>query len=150
MIEENVKVITSKVHPLNNNSVPYNFSSSSSPLLHAAARALNLPARSAEYFPGSASASKSHPAPGSRTDSNDIPPVEPHYTGSIVVSGYNVAFVLPKVFITPEEHSETDHPKTPLHRRRMSIGEKQQVHFMAAIDMLVPLASRPPRAPYLV
>ncbi|PPQ98811.1 hypothetical protein CVT24_003365 [Panaeolus cyanescens] len=146
--EENIKVITSRVHPLNSNSVPYNFSSSSSPLLHAAARALNLPARSTECFPGPTSASKTPSR--SKTDSHDIPPVEPHYTGSIVVSGYNVAFVLPKVLPNPEEQSETDHPKTPLHRRRMSLGDRPQVHFMAAIDMLVPLASRPPRAPYLL
>ncbi len=50
LTEENIKVLKSQVHPLDHNSAPYNFSSTVSPLLHSAARALNLPARSPHTF----------------------------------------------------------------------------------------------------
>jgi hypothetical protein len=39
--EESVKILSSQVHPLDHNSVPYDFSSDLCPLLHHAARALN-------------------------------------------------------------------------------------------------------------
>lgn len=48
--EENVRIVNSKVHPLDSNSTPYAFSSSAVPLLHRTARALNLPARSSKSY----------------------------------------------------------------------------------------------------
>ncbi|KAE9398163.1 hypothetical protein BT96DRAFT_976603 [Gymnopus androsaceus JB14] len=68
--EENVKILSSQVHPLDSNSVPYNFDSTVSPLLHRAARALKLPERSTE----------------------DATSVD---TGHILVSGYHISYVLP-------------------------------------------------------
>jgi len=48
--EENVRIVNSKVHPLDSSSTPYAFSSSAVPLLHRTARALNLPARSSKSY----------------------------------------------------------------------------------------------------
>ena len=48
--EENIRIVNSKVHPLDSSSTPYAFSSSAVPLLHRTARALNLPARSSKSY----------------------------------------------------------------------------------------------------
>lgn len=158
--------MTSQVHPIDNNSVPYNFSSTVSPLLHKAARALNLPARSSQTYQSlfglsytSASsissssryhASKSN---GSTSQSSEsVPPLDEKYTGHILVSGYNISFVLPKEFPprAPVDLEE-EYPKTSSVRaRRPSIGEKNVVQFMAAIDLWLPFVAQPPRSPYLV
>ncbi|KAG6814572.1 hypothetical protein H0H92_000100 [Tricholoma furcatifolium] len=161
-IEENVKILTSQVHPLNNHSVPYNFSSTVSPLLHKAARALNLPARSTETFhsafsiplsaaASSVSSSRSRSANASVVGSENIPTIDNQYTGHILVSGYNVSYVLPKVFPSrPSNLSETESEGRVQRTRRLSIGDKGSFQFMAAIDMLIPYISRPPRYPYLL
>ncbi|TFK42450.1 hypothetical protein BDQ12DRAFT_597199 [Crucibulum laeve] len=163
--EENVKILTSQVHPLDNHSVPYNFSSTVSPLLNNAARALNLPARSSESFysafnlpqsPGSASIVSSSSRSSKDSATENIPPVDNQFTGHILVSGYSISYVLPKVF--PSRHhagSPSDNETETLSRssyrsRRASIGEKNTVQFMAAVDMWVPYVSRPPRSPYLL
>lgn len=162
IVEENVKIHSSQVHPLDHNSVPYNFSSTVSPLLHNAARALNLPARSQDHFDsvfnlgksnGSASTSRSLKS----ESGENIPPVDTHYTGHIIVSGYSISFVLPRVFLSRRsngsplsDNDEDSVSQTPASRRRASVGERNQAQFMAAIDMWVPFASKPPRSPYLV
>ena len=46
----NVRIVNSKVHPLDSSSTPYAFSSSTVPLLHQTARALNLPVRSSNSY----------------------------------------------------------------------------------------------------
>ncbi|KAF9566322.1 hypothetical protein CPC08DRAFT_814891 [Agrocybe pediades] len=159
--EENVKIHTSQVHPLDHNGVPYNFSSTVSPLLHSAAKALNLPPRSHESFNtvfgltklnGSAAASRSL-----KTDNGEhAHPIDTHYTGQILVSGYSISFVTPRVFLSSRnnasdtEESSIRTPSSLSRRRRHSIGERNQVLFMAAIDMWVPFLSRPPRSPYLL
>lgn len=156
-----MKIHTSQVHPLDNNSVPYNFSSTVSPLLHSAARALNLPARSHENFasafdlPKSNGNTSSSRSAKSETGEN-ILPIDTQYTGQILVSGYSISFVLPKIFLSHRRNggnfSDDDDPpsRNPATRRRLSIGERNQAHFMAAIDMWVPFICRPPRSPYLV
>jgi hypothetical protein len=158
--EENVKVLTSQVHPLAHNSVPFNFSSAVSPLLHNAARALNLPARSSENFHSDFGTSKSNATQSSsrsskkgNTNGEVAPPIDVQYTGHILVSGYNICFVLPKVFLSPlrngglSDNEEEGSFRTP---RRLSVGERSQAHFMAAIDLWVPFLCTPPRSPYLV
>lgn len=160
VLEENVKVLDSLVHPLDNNSIPYNFSSSSSPLLHNAARALSLPPRSAESFYaafGISTGSVSIPSPSSRTlnseaNGESVTPVDPHYTGHILVSNYAISYVLPKSFLT-RNRSTADvdtGPQSSLRSRRGSVGERNTIQFMAAIDMWIPYVSKPPRSPYLV
>ncbi|KAF5373717.1 hypothetical protein D9758_000879 [Tetrapyrgos nigripes] len=155
--EENIKITTAHVHPLDSNSVPYNFSSTDSPLLHSAARALNLPARSHQTFhsafglsPPPTSASVTESVYTSKTNGSAkqefVPPVDERYTGHIVVSGYHIAFVLPKVF--PPRH--THDGAGSYSRRRSSIGERNSAQFMAAIDMWVTYLCRPPRSPYLL
>ncbi|KAF9482804.1 hypothetical protein BDN70DRAFT_874609 [Pholiota conissans] len=160
--EENVKIHSSQVHPLDHHSIPYNFSSTVSPLLHNAARALNLPARSQDDFMsvfniarsnGNASTSRSLKSESGES----IPPVDAQYTGHIIVSGYSISFVLPKIFLSRRDHgrsplSDDDDnvAQTPASRRRASIAEKNQAQFMAAIDMWVPFISKPPRSPYLL
>lgn len=168
VIEDNVKILTSQVHPIDNNSVPYNFSSKISPLLHNAARALNLPARSSESYhsvfglspPQSSisysSSGRSSKSNGSSYSNGDnLAPIDSKYTGHILVSGYNIAYVLPKEF--PPRYkangSLTDNESESYSRSsqgRASAVEKNVVHFMAAIDMWVPYVSRPPKSPYVV
>lgn len=157
--EENIKVLSSQVHPLDQNSVPYNFSANVSPLLYNAARALGLPARSAETFESAfhLPEATSSSVRSSKFDPSDIAPVDIQYTGQILVSGYSIAFVLPKVFYPSNRRGkyESDNEdegssSTPISRRRPSIGERPQAHFMAAIDMWIPLLGKPPRSPYLV
>ncbi|KAG6854709.1 hypothetical protein C0991_002422 [Blastosporella zonata] len=156
--EENVKILTSQVHPLNNHSVPYNFSSTLSPLLHNAARALNLPARSTETFNSAfsiflpSSTPTMLPADGPNGGSENIANVDSKYTGHILVSGYHVSYVLPKVFpIRPKNLSETESESYAKTHRRMSIGDRDSsAQFMAAIDMMIPFVSNPPRSPYLL
>ena len=157
LAEENVKVLTSQVHPLDHNSVPFDFSSTVSPLLFNAARALHLPARSSENFNSAFGTSKSN---SSRSKSNNkgatngeaAPPIDVQYTGHILVSGYNISFVLPKVFLSPlREGGSSDNEEESFSRttRRPSAGERSQAHFMAAIDLWVPFLCMPPRSPYL-
>ncbi|RDB21428.1 hypothetical protein Hypma_011789 [Hypsizygus marmoreus] len=166
--EENVKILTSQVHPLDNHSVPYNFSSTLSPLLHNAARALNLPARSSETFTSAFSLSSPPSASSvisSRTSKSmngtssaggeNIAPIDGQYTGHILVSGYHISYVLPKVFPTRGKSvsGETEgegSSRSPYLSRRPSIGERNTAQFMAAIDMWIPYVSRPPRSPYLL
>lgn len=117
----------SEVHPLDANSAPYNFSSASSPLLHSAARALNLPTRSMQSY-----------VPVASSSSSETPGVlDQKYTGHILVSGYHVSYVLPKEFPRRESDSRGKRPSS-------------FAQFMAAIDIWAPFLSQPPLAPYLV
>lgn len=129
LAEENLKILDSQVHPLDNNSVPYNFSSTTSPMLHRAARALNLPARSSSMYV---------PTPDSMSSSSaSIPPLDNNYTGHILVSGYHVSYVLPREFPRREYESRSRHGASVM-------------QFMASVDIWVPFLSSPPQAPYLV
>ena len=155
-LEENVKITSSQVHPIDRDSVPYNFSSTSCPLLHSAARALNLPARSSKSYltlfsslptptgPSAASSSRmSSPSNGINTKALDD-----KYTGHILVSGYNVSYVLPREF--PPRFRDEFGSSTSALKRRASISEKNNMYFMAAVELWVPYLCKPPRAPYLV
>ncbi|RPD66439.1 hypothetical protein L226DRAFT_479092 [Lentinus tigrinus ALCF2SS1-7] len=126
--EENLKVIDQAVHPLDVNSTPYNFSSTTSPLLHKAARALNLPARSPHPYVSSS---------GSSSSSESLPRLDDRYTGQIFVSNYHVSYILPKEF--PRREMDT-------RSRRPSMV----AHFMAAIELWAPFVCYPPHAPYLL
>lgn len=153
--EENVKVLHSQVHPLDSSSAPYNFSSAASPLLHRAARALNLPARSSHTFHTAHGLSPQSPKSSSSTSyrqsasAHEDGLVDEKYAGQIVVSGYQISYILPRAF--PSSYADPDtQSRSSLGKRRSSLVEKNHMQFMAAIDMLVPYVSRPPRAPYLV
>lgn len=145
--------MTSHVHPLDSNSVPYHFDPNAAPLLHRAARSLCLSSRSNITFndafaidPG-ASVHHSRASSSSATSNGDNGLVDEKYSGSIVVSGYSVSFVVPKYIPEPAEPSS----KISFGQsRRMSLSDRPHAHFMAAIEMLVPYVSRPPRSPYLV
>ena len=79
-------------------------------------------------------------------------PVDPHYAGHILVSNYAISYVLPKAFLT-RNRSTADvdaGSQSSLRSRRGSIGERNAMQFMAAIDMWIPYVSKPPRSPYLV
>ncbi|KII88137.1 hypothetical protein PLICRDRAFT_91911 [Plicaturopsis crispa FD-325 SS-3] len=155
--EENVKILTSQVHPIDSNSVPYNFSSTTCPLLHNAARALNLPARSPHSYmtvfgiPASSSVrSSSSRSQSSPTNGILVPPLDDRYTGHILVSGYNVSYVLPKEFPPVDDTNSVTRTPSMYKGRRSSIGDRNSMQFMAAIDLWVPYVCRPPRAPYLL
>ena len=158
--EENVKILESEVHPLDHSSVPYNFSSAASPLLHNAARALNLPARSHHsyltLFDHRSNISSRFIASPSTSSDTDVPPLEEKYTGHILVSGYQVSFVLPSELPPQSKGSRLDNggDYTPLpaklRGRRSSVSEKNVLLFMAGISMMVPYLTHPQRAPWLV
>lgn len=160
-----MKILTSQVHPIDHASVPYNFSSTVSPLLHNAARALNLPARSMETYnsvfnlspastTSSVSSNRISKSTNGSTTGENVAPIDGQYTGHILVSGYHISYVLPKNFPSRNRDGRsTDNEGEGFTRppmRRPSVGERNTAQFMAAIDMWVPYVSRPPRSPYLV
>ncbi|EIN07094.1 hypothetical protein PUNSTDRAFT_144651 [Punctularia strigosozonata HHB-11173 SS5] len=163
--EENLKILNSQVHPLDSNSAPYDFTSSTSPLLHNAARALGLPRRTQESYlslfghqsssriPHLMSPAMSRASSSSSASGVNSAPLDDRYTGIVTVIGYYVTYVLPKEF--PPRYlngyeAEYSGRSTPSSRPRASVGERNIVQFMAAIDMAVPLTTRPPRAPYML
>ncbi|KAL4077231.1 hypothetical protein V8B97DRAFT_1940399 [Scleroderma yunnanense] len=156
--EENLKLLSAQVHPIDNNSVPYAFSSSTCPMLNSAARALNLPPRSSKSYlslfgisPPAASLYSSRPS--SSSTSAPTTPLDDKYTGHIIVSGYNIAYILPKDFpprFVGDESALRVSTFSAAKMRRGSITERSNLHFMAAVDLFVPFASRPPRAPFLI
>ncbi|KAG1754338.1 hypothetical protein EDB19DRAFT_1823678 [Suillus lakei] len=159
--EGNLKMLGSEVHPTDSNSAPYNFSSTTSPLLNNTARALNLPARSQKSYLsvfGLPTSSASAMSPASRASSSTstshtaIPPLDDKYTGHILVSGYNISYVLPKEF--PPRFGEDSAIRvstfSAAKMRRGSVGERNNMHFMAGLDLWVPYVCRPPKAPFLI
>ncbi|KAI9460035.1 hypothetical protein F5148DRAFT_1377441 [Russula earlei] len=160
--EETVKILESEVHPLDSSSVPYNFSSAASPLLHNAARALNLPARSPHSYltlfdHRSNNISSRFVASPSTSSDTDVPLLEEKYTGHILVSGYQVSFVLPSELPPlPKLGSRLDNNgdytplPTKLRGRRASVSDKNVILFMAGINMMVPYLTHPQRAPWLL
>ena len=84
---------------------------------------------------------------------SEAPPIDIQYTGHILVSGYNISFVLPKVFLSPLRNgglSDNEEGGFSRTTRRPSAGDRSQAHFMAAIELWVPFLCMPPRSPYLV
>ncbi|KAI5119935.1 hypothetical protein M0805_002124 [Coniferiporia weirii] len=161
--EENVKIRDFQVHPLDSDSAPYNFSSTTNPLLHNTARALNLPARSTKsYLSLFDSAAHASPTRSSSVNGSVIPPLEERYTGYFLISGYNICFALPREF--PPKYrintvgtdsdgdglSSRSTPRTQYRSgRRASVGERSSLQFMAGLSLWIPLLSKPPRAPYM-
>lgn len=136
--------------------MPYVFSSTTNPLLHNAARALNLPARSTKsYLSLFESASQASTSRSSNANGSVIPPLEERYTGYFLISGYSVCFVLPKEF-PPQirtRNASTDSDGDGLggrsmsksaykSRRRSSITGRQSLQFMVGLDITVPLSSK--------
>jgi hypothetical protein len=132
-----------------------------SPLLNKAAKALNLPARLPQSYqslfgtiPSTPSSSRHSASASSSANGTNAPPLDEKYTGSILVSGYHVSFVLPKEFPPHLRSGESEmspySSRSTLSKRRGSIAEKNVLQFMAAIDMWVPYVCAPPKAPYLL
>ncbi|KAK0496919.1 hypothetical protein EDD18DRAFT_1164554, partial [Armillaria luteobubalina] len=132
--EENIKIVLSQVHPHDNSSVPYHFSSTVSSLLNNAARALNLLARSPESVNAAFNLSPS--LVQASTSAASTRPSKA--TAKVLVSDYKLSYVLPK-----------PHSRISFGRRRGSVGNRNHAQLMAAIELMVPYVSRPPRAPYL-
>lgn len=151
-------MLSAQVHPLDIHSAPYNFSSTSFPLLNNAARALHLPALSQKSYLSvfGVSTPVSSPMHTSRTSSpttHHTPPLDEKYTGHIIVSGYNISYILPKEF--PPRFNGGDSALrvstfSATRMRRPSVGERNNMYFMAAIELWIPYTSRPPKAPFLV
>ena len=138
--------------------MPYNFSSTSHPLLHNAARALNLPARSTKsYLSLFDTTPQNTPGRGS-VNGSAVPTLEERYTGYFLISGYNVCYVVPKEF--PSKYkmkggtdSESDvrsargMQRTPSRRsgstgRRYSVSDRNTILFMAGLSLYVPFSSK--------
>lgn len=129
-LEDSLKIVDSAVHPLDAYSVPYSFSSS---MLLQASRSLNLPQRSSKsyvsLFP--------HIPPDQALDAR--------LTGHISVVDYQVSYILPREF--PPVAVSTERPALG---RAGALQDKNQLSFMAAIDLVLPFHSAPPYAPYMV
>jgi hypothetical protein len=92
-------------------------------------------------------------------DSNST--LDAKYSGQITVSDYRVVFVLPKEFPPQQGQEDRDDDGGYLSRinpvmsagaskRRLSISDRPVLHFMVAIEAWIPLATKPPRAPFMV
>ncbi|KAG8217685.1 hypothetical protein J3R82DRAFT_5838 [Butyriboletus roseoflavus] len=158
--EENLKLLSAQVHPLDIHSAPYNFSSTTFPLLNNAARALHLPSLSQKSYlavfgvptPASPTVHSSRTS-SSTIPSPNTPPLDEKYTGHIIVSGYNISYILPREF--PPRFNAGDSALrvstfSATQMRRPSVSERNNMHFMAAIELWIPYASRPSKAPFLI
>lgn len=147
-----MKIRGFEVHPIDSDNAPYNFSSTTNPDLHNAAGALNLPPRSTRSYL-SLFDSVTHATPG-RIRSN-VQSLEERYSGSFLISGYNVCYVLPKEFpannkLRAGTDSEGDglSSRTASRRsssragRRGSVSERNVIQFMAALSLWIPFASK--------
>ncbi|KAF8499948.1 hypothetical protein JB92DRAFT_2816967 [Gautieria morchelliformis] len=170
--ERNIRIAHSKVHPLDERSVPYHFSSSEQPLLQKTAVALQLgPKSSRSYhtlFPHLSPPLEPAVSTASRRghSSTSVPPhSDERYTGYILVSGYNVTLVLPKEFPPnsqgPSVGAESDgddgfakEVQSPWlsrgTRRPSSLFHNNYLHMMAGMDLFIPYALTPPKGPFLV
>ncbi|KAG8826538.1 hypothetical protein FRC19_008697 [Serendipita sp. 401] len=154
--EENVRIVTSKVHPLDSSSTPYAFSSTAVPLLHKAARALNLPPRSNKSYytflgiPPPSPIITSPADPSSSRRATAAAPLPLSVTGEINVSNFHICFILPRILPTRGALlADSDFDRTPRNRRG-SLVEGKNIVFMAGVEIFVPFLSRPPRSPYLL
>lgn len=66
-------------------------------------------------------------------------PYDKRYSGEILVSGYQVSYVLPKEF-PPRIYASDNFSKR----------SANDMHFMAVIQLWVPYLSTPPHSPYHV
>ena len=173
--ENNVRITQSKVHPLDDRSVPYHFSATDQPLLQKTAIALQLgPKSSRSYhtlFPHVSLPLDPTLSSGSRrtreghSSSAGPPHNDERYTGYILVSGYNITLVLPKEFppktqlaVAGAESDGDDGFVKDVHspwlsrsaRRSSSIFHKNYLHMMAGMELFVPYVLTPPRGPFLV
>jgi hypothetical protein len=152
-----VRIVTSKVQPLDSTSTPYAFSSSAVPLLHKAARALNLPARSNKSYytflgiPPLTQATPTPLDPSSSRRAAAAAPLPLSVTGEINVSNFHICFILPKILPTRGAVlADNDEHPTSRHHRRASFGDGKTILFMAGVEIFVPFISSPPKAPYQV
>ncbi|KZT39277.1 hypothetical protein SISSUDRAFT_1061335 [Sistotremastrum suecicum HHB10207 ss-3] len=131
--EEHLKVANALVHPLNPaTSQPYHFTS---PLLLSACRALNLPSRLPQSYLSEFS---------SRDPDEEI---SEDLTGSLSVIDGAVVYVLPSEL---PRHLYFDAPHSTKSNRKGAgnLIEKPIVHFVAALDLVLPLQAGPKFAPY--
>jgi hypothetical protein len=145
--EENLKILKFKIHPLNQEMVPYSFDESIYPLLNKAARALNLPTRSEQPY---LSLFMSNMSVVSNIDTSAA--LDDRYTGTILVNDYNVCFVTPREIpvIQRDQSSILRTSSASLHKRRSSMVDRRTLNFMTAIEMWVPYTCTPPSAPYVL
>lgn len=145
--EENLKILKFKIHPLNQELVPYSFDESIYPLLNKAARALNLPTRSEQSYLSLFMSNMSVP-----NNADTSAALDDRYTGTILVNDYNVCFVTPREIpsIPRDRSSILRTPSTSSHRRRPSMVDRRTLNFMAAIEMWVPYTCIPPNAPFVL
>lgn len=172
--ENKVRIIQSKVHPLDDRSVPYHFSATEQPLLQKTAIALQLgPKSSRSYhtlFPHMSPPLDPTVSIGPRRireshSSNASPPQnDERYTGHILVSGYSITLVLPKEFPPKPQMTMTgaesdgdegfikdvQSPRLSRSTRRSSFFHRNYLHMMAGIELFIPYVLTPPKGPFLV
>lgn len=147
LAEEGVKLKDHQVHPLGLDSAPYDFSLKENPLLSKAARALNLPGRSTKSYLALFEGRSQHYS--NRTNGSVVPELEQRYSGYIIVSGYNICFVLPKEFPPTSRSGSTDSGEDGLNGRNLSLSGRRSsilgraaLQYMVALDLWVPFSSK--------
>lgn len=150
-IEESAKVHDFAVHPLDASSVPYIISSPKAPLIYGSIRALGLPAPSSKSYTSLFDEiAVGHGPANNQVNGNPVPTLDDRYTGHILISGYQVCFVMPKAI--PPKHrllnsveTNGDIAKNGYHSsksRRGSIGERTFLNFVAFLEISVPYLSK--------
>ncbi|KDQ16897.1 hypothetical protein BOTBODRAFT_219100 [Botryobasidium botryosum FD-172 SS1] len=133
------RLISHAIHPLcaSQNSAPYAFPPSTSPMLHNACRALELPDATAELY--------TDVLTGGVTTSQRLE-ITPAMVGEIVISDYWISYVSPRV-LPPSRNEDASRASRT---RATSIGERAMMHFVVALELSTPLVSKPPMGPYMI
>ncbi|KAG8929133.1 hypothetical protein FRC02_005970 [Tulasnella sp. 418] len=162
--ESDIRLGKYAIHPLDSNSTPYAFPPNASPLLHRAARVLNLKPASDRYYDEALAASRGH-----HTSQRGPHELSPAIIGEIVVRNFHICFRSPKfTIVSASDSSQADSDSSfHQHRRRTSFGalsassgtggegrsrfgEKSDCYYVIALELRVPLAGRPPSSPFMI
>lgn len=158
------------VHPLDDRSVPFYYSSTEQPLVHKTATALQLgPKSSRQYHTLFSTTNDSNHASSSRRgreSTSSHASASDRHVAQIDVNNYSVVLILPKEFpqrsrsnpaASPDSDGDDGPVKDPPSawsarsaRRSSSLFHKSYLHMMVGMIIYVPYVIRPPRGPFLV
>ncbi|KAF8582306.1 hypothetical protein K439DRAFT_161858 [Ramaria rubella] len=171
--EDNIRIIQSKVHPLDERSVPYHFSSTEQPLLQKAAVALQLGPKSSRpfhtLFPHTSPSLDPTQAGSSRRNRDSTATTlaahnDERYIGRILISGYNVTLILPKEYPPRSQPpgggagsdgedgfvKDTPSRSTRSARHSSPLFNKNFLLMMVGMEIFLPYAITPPKGPFLI
>ncbi|GJJ12371.1 hypothetical protein Clacol_006612 [Clathrus columnatus] len=151
--ENNARILSSDVHPLDDRFIPYHFSLDDHPSLQKAINSLRLAPMSPKTY--SSLFNTSDPDTSRRHRGFD--PVR--CSAQLLVSAYTVSLALPKEF-PPSRQSpmNNDEEESSLRnsqysrsvRRQSSAFNRSYLNFVVAIELSIPFLTVPPRGPFLI